>query len=139
MVKGKKMDIRIIGNPVAQGRPRAFRRGKFIGMYDPKQSKDWKSIVAFQAKQQLNGNKLLEGALQMNLLFLMPRPKGIKKDIFRHTKKPDLDNLCKAIKDALKDICYKDDSQICVLQSEKRYIYTILPEEPGVMIEIFTL
>lgn len=127
------MIIKILGNPVAQGRPRAFRRGSFIGMYDPKKSKDWKSTVARQAVQQ--GASMLSGALKMDLIFFMPRPKSLSKKIIYHTKKPDLDNLVKAIKDALEGICYKNDSQV-VESSEKKIYANDHEETAGVWIKI---
>ena len=64
----------------------------------------------------------------------MPRPKhhyrtgkfakelkGYCKDIIYHSNKPDLDNLVKLICDILQPQIIKDDSQVCVLQAEKRY------------------
>ena len=39
-----------------------------------------------------------------------------------HTKKPDLDNLIKAINDAIQDVeLIKDDSHICLSSSSKWY------------------
>ena len=37
------------------------------------------------------------------------------------TKKPDLDNIAKAILDSLNGIAYKDDSQIVSLLISKKY------------------
>ena len=39
----------------------------------------------------------------------------------RPTKKPDLDNIIKAIADSLNGIAYKDDAQIVELKSKKFY------------------
>ena len=38
-----------------------------------------------------------------------------------HTKKPDCDNIAKSILDALNNVAYYDDSQICKLSVEKYY------------------
>jgi Holliday junction resolvase RusA-like endonuclease len=38
-----------------------------------------------------------------------------------HTVKPDSSNILKAVEDALNNIAYKDDSQICDSRSIKRY------------------
>lgn len=126
------MVMRIYGNPVAQGRPRAFRRGNFIGMYDPEKSKSWKETIKWQAIEQKVA--CLEGALKMRLDFLMPRPKSLSKKVCFHVKRPDLDNCIKAVKDALHGICYKDDSQIVELHAYKKYAGGEVP--PGVLIEI---
>lgn len=50
-----------------------------------------------------------------------------------HTKKPDLDNLAKNIKDALTGSLYKDDSQVFEAHLEKRYCGQ---EEPHVNITL---
>lgn len=38
-----------------------------------------------------------------------------------HTKRPDLDNLIKFVKDCLNGVVYQDDSQVFSIQAEKRY------------------
>ena len=49
---------------------------------------------------------------------------------FYHTKRPDLDNLEKAVMDALtKAKWWEDDSQVCVKITKKRYM-----GKPGVEI-----
>lgn len=49
----------------------------------------------------------------------------------RPTKRPDCDNIAKAVLDALNGIAYHDDAQIVGLSISKRY-----GEVPGVTIEI---
>lgn len=39
----------------------------------------------------------------------------------RPTKKPDTDNIAKAICDALNGVAYRDDAQICCLTVQKQY------------------
>lgn len=110
------------GNPVPQARPRAFKMGEHIRMYDPKTSVDWKKVVSQVAA--LTRNRYCgSGPLRMTLKFYLKWPASKKKPLLMpwHTKKPDADNLAKAVKDALSGICYKDDSQICILIVEKVY------------------
>ena len=38
-----------------------------------------------------------------------------------YTSRPDVDNVSKAIMDALNGVAYKDDAQVSVLVCEKRY------------------
>ncbi len=112
----------VYGSPVPQGRPRFFRRGNFVGAYDPDKSRSWKDDVKAQVLTALGGApEIHEGALQLKLHFHLPRPKSLPKRVTEHVKKPDLDNLAKAIKDAMRGVLYRDDSQIVVLRVEKKY------------------
>ena len=118
----------IVGKPVALKRHRPSARG---GYYDPS-SKDkkqiWLQIAKYKPKQPL------KGSIYLKLTFYMPRPKHhyrtgkykhiLKdrcKDIIYHSITPDLDNLVKLICDVMNKGFYVDDSQICMLQAEKKY------------------
>ena len=132
MSKRKKVEFIILGNAVAQGRPRFTRRGNYVVTYDPEKSKEWKNEVIRQAVAQ--GAVMLSGALRVELMFNMKRPKSLPKKVKHHIKKPDLDNLGKAVLDALSGICYNDDAQVIVLRMVKNYV---LPNEsPNVQINI---
>lgn len=109
----------VYGSPVPQGRPRFFRRGNHVGTYDPAKSKDWKSEVKWQAIER--GAKIQDGPLSLSLRFILLRPKSLPKKVQHHVKKPDLDNLVKGVKDGLKGICFKDDSQVVILVASKHY------------------
>ena len=108
------------GAPVPQGRPRAYRLGNGVGMFDPPKSKAWKKVVAQVAGLQRNA--WIDGPIEMSLVFFLPAPKELKRpDLMHHTKKPDIDNLVKGVCDGLNGVCFGDDSQICVLSATKRY------------------
>jgi len=114
--------ITVWGSPVAQGRPRFFRRGEHVGTYDPPSSKYWKMDVQRQVLDALGGKPEIHfGPIKMTVKFYMPRPKSLPKKITHHIKKPDVDNLVKAIKDANKGILFRDDSQIVELTVTKDY------------------
>lgn len=113
------MILIIKGFPVAQGRPKFARIGDGVRAYDPTKSRTWKQEVAWQAIGQ--NARMMEGPLKMSIIFYLPRPKSLPKKVKHHVKKPDLDNLLKSIKDALKGICYKDDSSVCQETQEKVY------------------
>lgn len=67
--------------------------------------------------------------LQVKIEFYLQHPKSFTKKkiqaiedgLFKHTVKPDLDNLTKALLDALNDIAWHDDAQIVDLQIRKEY------------------
>ena len=114
----------IDGKPEPQGRGRAstYNTGKRkITVRDPEKSRKWKQDVVKQAKS--SRVRLMEGPLRVVMTFYMPRPKSLPKRVLWHVKKPDVDNLCKAVGDALNGIAYNDDSQIVRLKVFKRYAF----------------
>ena len=121
------MILRIKGNPTALKRHRMTKTGH---SYDPSAKEKQEFLMMVQNKAP---NPPIKGAIKIDVLFYMPRPKshyrtgkfsGILKDTapMWHTGRPDLDNLVKFISDALNGVFYKDDSQICLLHAEKMYV-----------------
>ena len=130
----------IDGVPKQQQR---HRTAKWGGTYDPSK-KDKKALL--NKVFEYTPKKPLEGALQMILVFYMPRPKShfrtgkyshlLKDDSpINHIKTPDADNMAKLVMDAL-DMgnFYKNDSQICQLQIEK--LYCDIGEKPRTEVHI---
>ena len=132
------MRLRIYGLPVAQGRPRLTTRGGFAHAYDPAKSREWKRTVHIEAAREVAKAAArfpLEGPLALVLCFYMPRPKSLPRRVTHHTKRPDVDNLAKAVQDAIGDGCvYRDDAQIVSLLVTKEY-----DEKPGVGIDVQSL
>lgn len=107
------------GNPIPKGRPR-YGGGRFR---TPESTAEWEKIVDWQARDQWEKNPL-------------PGPLGIEFVFYREDRrKVDLDNLEKAMLDALQGILYVDDSQI----RKKVGVLSYNPERPGVEVEIWTL
>ena len=84
----------------------------------------FKATVRLALSQAYKGPPLA-GPLTMTVLFLMPRPNAIiwkTKPMPRqpHTATPDLDNLLKSLKDALKGLAWLDDSQVFQVEAEKQ-------------------
>ena len=109
----------IFGEPVAQGRPRFFRRGNLVKAYDPTKSREYKKYIQLIAKY--NAPKTpVTGAVILSLKIYRKIPKVMssKKRAaalsgkLRPTTKPDVSNILKGVEDALKGIWYADDSQI---------------------------
>jgi Holliday junction resolvase RusA-like endonuclease len=127
----------IKGTPKAQPRVKAVNRGRHAGVYTPKTADDWKFTIKYELRS--HKGKDLKSNFEVDLSFFFKRPKShygtgknsaILKDSSprRHTKKPDLDNLAKAVLDALTDINFwRDDSQITKLTIQKEWA-DILPE-----------
>ena len=129
--------------PLKRHRSRAVqtKTGKFfIHNYDPSINEKNNFIakcLEFKPEQPITAPIVLD------IHFYLRRPKshfrtgknaGKLKDNapFFHTKKPDLDNLIKFVKDALNGIFWLDDSQIFYIKAVKSYTH----EEIGSYTEI---
>lgn len=121
-------------DPVAKGRPRFTRTGH---AYTPQKTSHYEEQI--RALYDLHRGPCFEGPIEVRLQFNMPIPKSATKKMRRqieegadaHIKKPDLDNLAKAVLDALNGIAFTDDSQIAKIKMEKRYHWC-----PGVWLQI---
>jgi len=118
------------GIPKAQPRVKAFVRGGHAGVYTPDGAETWKQEVRRQAVANAP-ESVIAGVVRVELDFFLPRPKahldrhGVPKpkSPVWHCKKPDLDNLIKAVTDAITDTqkVWLDDSQICEITATKTY------------------
>ena len=121
------------GEPRPQPRPRTFARkfgDKWMArVYDAGTAEGWKSQIAAAAKQYLP-QQPIDGAVSLTIYFTMPRPKnhhranGQLKDStpVLHRSRPDLDNLEKAVMDALTQLGFwDDDAQVAVKHTTKAY------------------
>lgn len=120
----------------------------FVQFYEDAPSKDYKVRVAETARNQVlttevveigsGGNFLLpfEGVRGLiTLRFNMKKPASYPKRIVDHTKRPDFDNLAKAVVDALvQGRILKDDGLITDATIQKRYADDEHPE--GVEIDL---
>lgn len=117
--------IVIHGKPQSKQRPR-FSRGR---VYTPSNTLKFENEVKNAYKK--SGEKLFEGAIKINGIsyFAIPKSysnkdrKRIKDRNLLVTKKPDIDNLMKAVLDGLNGVAYKDDSQIVEINWKKEYTF----------------
>jgi len=126
--------------PMGQARARAARRGNHIHMYSSPKSVEYKeSLQHYLINQLPEGFKIpdIDVDIMVFAAFCMPmlrswsqkkRGKHLDKP---HTKKPDIDNLVKALFDAMNGIVWKDDSQVACLNVSKHYC-----ADPGIYLTI---
>jgi crossover junction endodeoxyribonuclease RusA len=125
-----KVDFFVSGVPKAQPRVKAFVRGGHAGVYTPDSAESWKQAVRLQATTNAP-ESVVAHPVRVSLDFFLTRPKAhYKRDgsvkansPVWHCKKPDLDNLIKAVTDAITDTqrVWLDDSQICQISATKSY------------------
>lgn len=123
------------GKPVAKQRARTVTRGKggkplpFARTYTPKETASYENLVKVTASQAMNGKEIMSGPLRLTLIFYLPMPsswsekrkdEALRGEI-RATKKPDLDNLEKSIKDGCNKVVWNDDSQVVSVSKDKIY------------------
>lgn len=129
------IEFKVEGKAVPQPRPRVVRmRNGQSRAYNSEKSVVYKRIVKAAALSEMNKQRLTmtDRPLAMRLTFVFTPPKSytkkkleaVKSGELRYTKKPDLDNLAKAILDACNNTVYKDDSQIITLSINKEYGHT---------------
>ena len=105
-------------------------RGGHAGVYTPDSAEAWKQAVRREAIANAP-ESLVMGVVRIQLDFFLPRPKAhldkhgvpkAKSPVWCQ-KKPDLDNLIKAVTDAITDTqkVWLDDSQICFISATKSY------------------
>ena len=127
-----EIKLTIFGDPVPQGRPRFVRQTGFVKAYDPERSRNYKQLVRLWATNQLkkiDGFKTLQNALCVEMDFYIGIPTSWSKKkrteaaqgLLRPIKKPDLDNMYKAVTDALNGLVWADDSIITDVRLRKRY------------------
>lgn len=126
------------GKPAPQGSKsfKGMRGGKAILVEASKAVKPWREQVTASAQAVWNGQPLLDGAVAVDLGFILPRPKSLgSKPTPPATKRNgDLDKLARAVLDSLTDSIIADDAQVTYLLAEKR---TAEPgEEPGVLVTV---
>lgn len=110
----------VYGNPVGKARPRVVNNGGIIMAYTPKKTADWEKSIAGQALKHRPG-QLLDGPLYAELTVYLQKPKSVPKKRTLPDRKPDHDNLEKAVFDSLEGIIYTNDSRIVEKRFAKRY------------------
>lgn len=121
-----RLQFEVQGEPKAKARPRVTRSGI---AYTPKNTILYENLVRTSFQQSYPDHVPLDCEMQaiITAYFSIPKSVSNKKrelmsfGLINPTKKPDLDNIAKAILDSLNGIAYKDDSQIVSLLISKKY------------------
>ncbi|QAU22572.1 RusA family crossover junction endodeoxyribonuclease [Dyella sp. M7H15-1] len=131
----------IPGEPVAKGRARStplMRNGwpvigkggrPVVTQYTPEKTARYENLVRLAAQQAMAGRDPEQGAVELTVRAFLPIPaswsmrkqRAAALGEIKPTKKPDLDNLLKAIKDGANGVTWRDDAQVVDVRSSKRY------------------
>lgn len=108
-----------------RAQPKQRARITRYGAYTPAKTKTFESQLKLLALSQLpSAFEQFTQPLTLEIRFFFTRPKSCPKDRFVPSVKPDLDNLVKAVKDALNQVVWKDDALIVSLTASKAYAPT---------------
>ncbi len=118
------------GAPHGKGRPRASSRGGFVRMYTPAATQAYETLIAKQAAFARGDWPVMATPMSLRVAAYHPIPASWSKRKQQQALagdlipgKPDLDNVAKAVLDALNGVVYLDDKQVVRLVAEKRYSF----------------
>ena len=126
-IERRKIAFTVAGEPKGKERPRFCHNGQ---IYTPKQTTTYEQQIIFDYYKQCGNVKFDENSqleLFVKAYYKIPKSASKKKRMamlseeIRPTKKPDGDNILKAVADALNGVCYKDDKSIVKMSIEKFY------------------
>jgi len=122
-----KIKLEFDVKPMAKQSFRTTRTGqKYLDASVIKYRKAIRNMAILQMRKQKA--EKIEGAVNMNIVYSFRRPKSLNKKerneidsgkSIPKTTKPDIDNLTKAILDALNGIAWKDDAQVAQINIQK--------------------
>ena len=121
--------FRVDGQPHAKGRPRFTSKGGFVRAYTDEKTLAYESIIRQAAQKSMGGSEPLKTALDafIYISFAVPlsyskkRKEACLNGLERHTKKPDIDNVVKAVLDGCEKVIFWSDAQIVNLYVTKKY------------------
>ncbi len=102
-------------------RKRSYRRGKFTTRVDTPEAQTFKQKCAVFAAQAMTGRKPFHEPLCAEVTWVTVKPQGYRAQENVPWKRPDLDNLNKALQDGIDGIVMIDDAQIVDLHLRKRF------------------
>ena len=126
----EEVHFMIPGRPVGKGRPRFTKNGH---CWTPDKTVAYERDIKLSYWNKYGHRKYeADKALAVDIVLYYPRPKSMakykrlmaQKGVLRPTVKPDVDNVIKAILDALNGVAFEDDRQIVQVECEKWYDIT---------------
>jgi Holliday junction resolvase RusA-like endonuclease len=123
----KEIILKFNVKPMAKQSFRTTRKGyKYLDASVMKYRKTLRTMARIQMREQKA--EKLDGAISIEILYAFQRPQSLRKKerseidsgkSMPKTTKPDIDNLTKAILDALNGIAWNDDAQVAQITAKK--------------------
>lgn len=122
-----KYEFEMIGEITGKARPRM--NPKTGRAYTPTKTKLYEYVLREAFVKAYPAFRPIENKCKVKIFayFDIPKSTSKKKKIemldnkITPTKKPDIDNITKIVLDAMNKFAFKDDTQVTLLEVEKRY------------------
>lgn len=126
--------FKVPGEVKGQGRPRATIRAGHATVYERAEDKSYKGLIQFHAVKAMEKEGIAavkpdgEGIYVYAFIYVAipksmsraKRGKALNGDI-RPQRKPDLDNVIKAVLDAMNGVVYRDDKEVTSVYLRREY------------------
>lgn len=120
------------GKPQGKARARTFYNPKTKGMSSmtPEKTVLYENLIATCYLQEAGDERFSDDAylkVRIQVFYEIPKSSTKTKKAAMAAgeilpdKKPDIDNIAKAVLDALNEVAYRDDAQVVELQMRKKY------------------
>lgn len=127
----KEIIFDIPGKPQGKARARTFYNPGLQRMQSitPEKTVLYENLIKTAYLHAAKGQELDEGALEVGIEAVFEPPKSISKKrraamldgTEPHQTAPDVDNICKAVMDALNGVAYPDDKRVVSVNVQKHY------------------
>lgn len=124
------------GEPQGKGRARSTRSGRH---YTPAKTVAYEGLIAHAAAAAMGSRPPIESACEIMVAAYFGIPASWSKvkqqraidGVIRPAKKPDGDNILKAVADGLNGVAWRDDAQAVEVSISKRY-----SARPGLIVTV---
>ena len=137
-----RVTFTVPGEPQGKGRARVIKIAGATRMKTPEKTLAYEGLIAHEARIAMAGRALIEVpcSVRVEMVCSVPASWSMKKQrqalegLIRPAKKPDVDNILKAVHDGINGVVWKDDVQGVDGAWTKRYGNT-----PGVTVTVIPL
>lgn len=133
------LTFEVPGEPQGKGRARAVRIGGFTRLATPAKTVAYEGLIAHAAAAAMGSRPPIEAACEISVVAYFGVPASWSKvkqqraidGVIRPAKKPDGDNILKAVADGLNGVAWRDDAQAVEASISKRY-----SARPGLIVTV---
>ena len=125
-----RAEFTVPGVPMGKQRPRFRQAGKFVKTYTPRETVVYENLIRIEFERQCGGmffQKDVPVSVEVTAYYGVPKSTSKKRMLqmlswlIRPLKRPDLDNVLKAVLDACNGVVFYDDAQVTNIKASKYY------------------